>query len=148
MKTCCECKIEKPLEMFSKNKTRKDGKTPQCKKCRSERNKKYRATTNAKNLKKINTRKLRTGFTAEYYNLKLIEQNNACAICGTNVPSGRGDFHADHCHLTKQTRGLLCLQCNAGLGQFKDNIENLKAAIEYLEYYKAQLEKEESDAGS
>lgn len=39
---------------------------------------------------------------------------------------------ADHCHQTERQRGILCPQCNSGLGHFKDNIEALSAAIEYL----------------
>jgi lambda family phage minor tail protein L len=38
----------------------------------------------------------------------------------------------DHCHKTNTLRDLLCHQCNSGLGQFKDNIEILQKAIDYL----------------
>ena len=38
----------------------------------------------------------------------------------------------DHCHVTGKIRGLLCHQCNVGLGAFKDSIENLECASEYL----------------
>ena len=133
------CKIEKPIDKFSNSKYKKDGKIPQCKSCRSELGKKYRLTPQAKLLKKISARKSTTGFTQEYFDTKLSEQGNVCAICGTDTPGGRGDFHADHCHKTGQTRGVLCRKCNAGLGHFNDSVENIKKAIEYLEYYKAQL---------
>lgn len=39
----------------------------------------------------------------------------------------------DHNHQTGKVRGLLCANCNNGLGFFMDNIENLKEAIRYLE---------------
>ena len=39
----------------------------------------------------------------------------------------------DHCHKTGKIRGLICDSCNVGLGRFKDNIDNLKNAIKYLE---------------
>ena len=34
---------------------------------------------------------------------------------------------------TNKIRGLLCSNCNRGLGHFKDNIDILKSAIKYLE---------------
>lgn len=41
----------------------------------------------------------------------------------------------DHNHETKKVRGLLCTNCNAGLGMFKDSIEKLELAIDYLNHY-------------
>ena len=58
----------------------------------------------------------------------LIEQEKRCVICKRNVI-----LRVDHCHTTGKVRGLLCHNCNTGLGQFKDNIDNLKMAIKYLE---------------
>jgi hypothetical protein len=53
----------------------------------------------------------RTGFTPEMVAAKLVEQNNACAICRRQF-SAAVIMHADHCHATQKPRGLLCLQCN------------------------------------
>ncbi len=39
----------------------------------------------------------------------------------------------DHDHKTNQIRGLLCVNCNAGLGQFKDKVQFLAKAIVYLD---------------
>ncbi|MGH2785637.1 MAG: endonuclease domain-containing protein [Actinomycetota bacterium] len=39
----------------------------------------------------------------------------------------------DHNHETGKVRGILCFGCNGGLGQFLDNIESLRRAIEYVE---------------
>ena len=41
----------------------------------------------------------------------------------------------DHNHVTGQIRGLLCTNCNLGIGNFKDKTELLKNAIKYLEKY-------------
>jgi len=77
-------------------------------------------------------RKSKYGITRiDYYTL-LDSQDNACAICKTKE-FGKHGPHIDHNHITKKVRGILCHQCNLGLGQFKDNIEKLKLAIEYLE---------------
>jgi len=66
------------------------------------------------------------------YNAMLTEQNNKCFICGYAFGKKQGDIYVDHCHETKQVRGLLCQNCNTGLGNFKDNTEALQKAIEYL----------------
>ena len=58
-------------------------------------------------------------------------QGYRCVICSRYLPE-KGDLVMDHCHKTGQVRGLLCKWCNAGLGNFKDNPEFLKAAAEYL----------------
>jgi len=42
-------------------------------------------------------------------------------------------LYVDHCHHTHQHRGWLCQSCNAALGHFKDSVEGLNKAIEYLE---------------
>ena len=61
--------------------------------------------------------------------LMLDEQNGQCAICGHSLILR---FDVDHDHETKRVRGLLCPNCNLGLGYFKDSIKNLEAAIAYL----------------
>jgi hypothetical protein len=67
------------------------------------------------------------------FTIKLLkEQGGVCAICSTDTPGGRGQFHADHDHNTNQPRGVLCHNCNVALGNFKDNPELLQKAIEYL----------------
>ena len=38
----------------------------------------------------------------------------------------------DHDHKTGKIRGLLCHQCNLGLGNFKDKIDVLRQAIMYI----------------
>ena len=43
-KYCCECKRDKPVEQFSKNKTSKDGLQYGCKSCRSKAAREYNAS--------------------------------------------------------------------------------------------------------
>lgn len=62
-----------------------------------------------------------------------------CGICGIlmKVPENRQGqslqvVAVDHDHDTGIVRGLLCNACNKGLGLFRDSIENLEKAKEYL----------------
>jgi hypothetical protein len=55
-----------------------------------------------------------------------------CAICQKPQSGKRENLFIDHCHATGVVRGLLCTNCNRGLGGFKDNIDSLRRAIAYL----------------
>lgn len=70
------------------------------------------------------------GMTVEDYESMLKNQDNVCAICHT-LPSKK-HLVVDHAHDTNIVRGLLCSNCNTGLGLFKDSIDNLSSAIMYL----------------
>ena len=64
-------------------------------------------------------------------------QNGKCYICGSEGFALDEDIQTvklvvDHNHLTKEVRGLLCHNCNRALGLFKDDINRLKTAIQYL----------------
>lgn len=82
-----------------------------------------------KNLKKY-------GISLEQYNDMLESQNYCCDICKqeeSQVIKGKiASLSVDHDHLTGKIRGLLCNNCNNGLGRFKDDIEKLASAILYL----------------
>lgn len=85
------------------------------------------------------------GITEEQYFQLLSIQNNSCAICKTNKPTGRWKvFAVDHCHTTGQVRGLLCNECNRGIGLLKDSSDLLLAAVEYLEKFKNKTRKEDT----
>lgn len=83
---------------------------------------------------------LRYGLTIERFNEMLREQGWACVICRVSFvgftdedgPSTMIKPCVDHDHKTGAVRGLLCNDCNGGLGYFKDNTEALASAILYL----------------
>lgn len=58
------------------------------------------------------------------------EQAGLCAICGG--PPGKQGLHVDHDHATGRVRGLLCFDCNSGLGKFRDHVGLLLRAVTYL----------------
>lgn len=55
-------------------------------------------------------------------------QGGHCGICNTKPQV----LYVDHCHNTGSVRGLLCSQCNTGIGMFKDDPARLASAIKYL----------------
>lgn len=57
-----------------------------------------------------------------------------CPICKkTTVPGLTSKVVCDHNHITGHPRAWICDSCNTGLGRFKDDINLLNSAIEYLE---------------
>ena len=99
-----------------------------------------------RNLEKVRSDQLanhyrRNHLTKSQYEILVMQQNGCCAICGTDEP-GRGNqgWSVDHDHLCcsgrwscgKCVRGLLCHQCNIGLGSFHDSTIVMNSAIKYL----------------
>lgn len=62
------------------------------------------------------------------------DQQGKCAICGDERPDhGANGMVVDHCHAHGHVRKLLCPPCNKGLGHFRDNVQILAKAIDYLQ---------------
>lgn len=145
-KICWSCSEKKNIDLFYKDKSRKDGHTALCKSCSSKRSDAYRKTERGKetcrasslrysrtNKGKIKQRSFNLRYNygmSEHDYMKMIEiQKNRCAICNdefTETP------HVDHCHKTNKIRELLCGRCNKAIGYFRDNVDNLSNAIKYL----------------
>lgn len=115
--------------------------TPICEPCRDAA-KAYHREYYAKNPARYLYKTMqRYGLTLESYAALLASQDGKCAICGTSEPGGRGRWHIDHDHsccpegrgCVSCVRGLLCTNCNRGLGHFHDSPEKLRAALHYLE---------------
>jgi len=60
------------------------------------------------------------------------KQDGWCAICLKTLKFLARTTHYDHDHITGKFRGLLCNNCNTGLGHFKDSINNCQFAANYL----------------
>ena len=69
------------------------------------------------------------GLSLQDYRAMLERQGKVCGICKT---PGK-PLCVDHCHATGKVRGLLCRDCNLGLGNYKDNPVFTRAATAYLE---------------
>lgn len=132
MKTCSKCKVSKTIDLFHIDK--RTGKSRSyCKQCQSNLNKNWRKNNQEK--VKIQNRKDQLKYKLKnIYNLKEKDlqkminiADGKCMICNRKT-----FLHIDHCHSTGKVRGLLCKNCNLGIGLFKDNPEILKSCIEYL----------------
>lgn len=126
MKCCSKCKVEKPRSEFGKDKCRPDGLYPQCRECKSNAHKESYHKVAAKRLER------KYGITSEQRAEMFEAQKGRCKICGKHESEQRRALAVDHCHTTGAVRGLLCDNCNRGIGYFRDNHEVLKAAIKYL----------------
>lgn len=80
--------------------------------------------------------KRRYGITLEQYNEMLERQEGLCAICREpETLTMKGMIAAlavDHDPETNRVRGLLCFDCNTGVGKLGHDPERLAAAIAYL----------------
>lgn len=112
-----------------------------CRDCKSE---------HARNHSKIHGRRHwlldKYGITPEQYAILFASQDGKCAIC-LRIPDEDNKANVDHDHSgnTKRgepgfVRGILCMQCNIGIGKFGDNVEMLQKAIRYLQKDKIVLD--------
>jgi len=114
-KKCGTCQRTLDVSAFGEVNRAKDGLAGECKECR-----RTRQIRNTYKLDEVAYRRL------------LKKYNYGCAICGAKKGSKQHGLHIDHCHETEKIRGLLCSNCNTALGLFKDDINLLQNAIEYL----------------
>jgi hypothetical protein len=150
-----------PLENFYKEKTGKDGYRNDCKAClaaraheRYQRTKpaviarvkrwqeqnperyaaylaEYRARPERKKADRAGHLKRKFGLTPEQYDEMLAAQDGRCMICRRPPAEGK-TLDIDHDHETGRVRGLLCRNCNHGVGKFFEDVWLLMAAAGYL----------------
>jgi hypothetical protein len=153
-KSCSKCGADKPetVEFFrwrnDRNKFRNS-----CIKC-EEAQKKLHRLNNPEKTKKISKKayekrkangkhqdselRRKYNITLDDYNKMFQEQSGCCKLCGIHQSEVSRTFAVDHCHKhEKETgeilvRGLLCDNCNLGLGNFQDNIKTMRLAVKYL----------------
>ena len=73
------------------------------------------------------------GITAVDYAWMENEQDRKCKICKTDYTETRNQrLVVDHCHDTGTVRGLLCHKCNAGHGQYSDDLKIMCDSAAYV----------------
>jgi len=114
-RVCTICLTLKPLSAFPKKSKMRKGVGSTCKECEHD-----------------NSIRRRFGITDAEYRQMLDLQSGRCAICGSPSAKYTTRFHIDHDHATGRVRGLLCSDCNTGIGLFRDSTALLSNAIAYL----------------
>lgn len=76
--------------------------------------------------------KKKYNLTVDEYTTLLKAQKGVCAICGEECTRR---LAVDHNHTTGKVRGLLCNNCNRGIGHLQDNSNLLKKAAEYIDHH-------------
>ena len=160
-KRCTVCGVLKPLDEFHGASAMRDGHRNECKACTKElrrahyeanrqryieaaqrwqernpeRTAAYQAEYRSRPERKRAMRDLyyrRTyGISADEVDAMLEAQGGGCAICGRK-PDRPASMHLDHDHETGHLRGILCIDCNHGIGKLRDDPDLLLAAVEYL----------------
>lgn len=133
IKICSKCKTEKHVSQFNMDKSRTDGRFPQCKECRSTYTVKYKqlnpeqrkqkakewrsrrdANIEARNKylerSALYSLKSRYGITVQEVLEIANRQGGVCAICGRTPQKKKfGGLHIDHDHNTKRLEGYFAM---------------------------------------
>lgn len=125
MKWCRDCGEVRPLDGFPIATGKANGYASYCKPC-------FQARVVASRIKVHGDRREyhlrhRYGIGVADVERMLADQDNKCLICDKPDPE-----HVDHDHGTGRVRGILCFNCNQGLGNFRDDLRSLGRAVDYL----------------
>jgi hypothetical protein len=138
-KKCKVCGQTLRNDAFYRANNSRDGLDTHCKACRDTKNKKWRDPAHNPDIAAWHE-KQRNKILMMQFNLTpadklaiLIFQHNVCAICKQPMKLP----NCDHDHKTGQIRGYLCPMCNRALGRFRDSLERLRAAVEYMTNFPA-----------
>ena len=125
-KTCSACKKHMHVEMFSRDKNRRDGYYHRCKSCSKLDQLKYRGR------RQQSARRAAKYKCTEQDLLNMLrDQKYICPLCNERLME---DWHIDHCHSSGKIRGLVHPRCNTSLGFYEKNIlPNIDRYINYLE---------------
>ena len=101
---CPSCGLDKPLDDFSRNRSTKTGRQVYCKPCYNRKISEPadRLYGGHKNFLLMR----RYGIDEAELNRLMEAQGGLCAVCREQPAE-----HVDHCHSTKNVRGLLCFNC-------------------------------------
>lgn len=114
-KLCRTCGEAKPHSEWHRNATASDGLSTRCEVCRAVQGREDHL-------------KRQYGMTEAERDELIASQKGLCVIC-LSAPA----IHVDHCHETGKVRGVLCFNCNSGIGKLGDDPDKTRRATAYLE---------------
>jgi hypothetical protein len=113
-KSCTKCKMYKSIDKYHKSKIGTKGLKPRCKVCA-----KFDETKRLYNL------------DDKQFLSFLVSQNDSCGACESKF-SVLQEVFVDHDHVSGKVRGLLCKECNWGIGVLGDSKDGIVQAEKYL----------------
>ncbi|WAU80726.1 endonuclease VII domain-containing protein [Streptomyces sp. Qhu-G9] len=114
-KHCQGCGESKPQSEWYRRSSATGELASRCRACRSVRDRADRLKRNY-------------GLTEAERDEMIASQKGLCVIC-LKAPA----VQVDHCHKTGRVRGVLCFNCNSGLGLLRDDPDVMYRAADYLE---------------
>lgn len=125
-RVCRRCGEDR-LDLMVKRRDMKNGHDLLCRPCDHLRRKKPRTPE-----QEFARRAGRYGLAPVELREMLDSREGVCDMCGcVGVKGTLGVLHIDHCHMTGEVRGMLCINCNMRLG-FLENPELRAQAERYL----------------
>lgn len=138
-RTCTKCLVTKPVELFHWVNAKQARRRAICKPCHNEASLTYTRTRPEYVMGYERNVRMggKFGLASGEYDALSDAQNHLCAICRRPETARRKhttlSLAVDHDHATGRVRGLLCRNCNIGIGLFSDDPVKLRAAALYLE---------------
>lgn len=135
LRWCCGCKTALSPQLFPSRPYGKQ-RAGTCRECYQQQDRKAARIRSRKNTMLRN----QFGICINTYESMLQKQKGVCALClrpetRKHQNGAVKQLAVDHDHSTGRVRGLLCTDCNRGLGCFKDDLKALQAAVRYLLCY-------------
>ena len=119
-KICNVCHRLKKTREFAKNQNAKNNRSvrrPSCKDCRI----------------KMEGVRVSMANRIKWLEAKPADEPFECPVCKKRTIAGvTSKVVLEHDHRTGKPGGWICDSCNTGIGRFKDDVELLKSAIEFL----------------
>lgn len=136
MKKCCECKIEKDISCFGRNRARKDQLQSLCKECDNIRATKYHHKNKEKLWPQIKARKLKRVIRNREY-VTAFKAAHPCIDCG-NKDTRVLDFD----HVTGGKENNICNLVNIGISMKALILEINKCVVRCANCHRIKTSKE------